>query len=77
MKLGTALHKAMRRMNLSQAELGERFGVSQASVSGYVNPKYDIRLDTALKIANECRYELVIRPKSYKAKEDEEVITNE
>lgn len=77
MKLGSALHQAMRRMNLSQAELGERFGVSQASVSGYVSPKYDIRLDTALKIANECRYELVIRPRHYKAKEDEEVITNE
>ncbi len=63
-QLGAALRRRRKHLGLSQAELGQRINLRQATVSALESGEVDTKLTTLLDALAALNLELVIRPRS-------------
>jgi HTH-type transcriptional regulator / antitoxin HipB len=63
-QLGAALRRRRKHLGLSQAELGQRINLRQATVSALESGEVDTKLTTLLDALAALNLELVVRPRS-------------
>ncbi|MFN0023642.1 MAG: helix-turn-helix domain-containing protein [Parvularculaceae bacterium] len=63
-QVGAILRRRRRRLGLSQAELGERAGVRQATISSLESGEQGARLKTVCDVMSVLGVEFVIRDRS-------------
>ncbi len=63
-QLGAALRRQRKSLGLSQAQLGQRINLRQATVSALEGGEVDTKLTTLLDALAALNLELVVRPRS-------------
>ena len=63
-QLGAALRRRRKHLGLSQAELGQRINLRQATVSALESGEVDTKLTTLLDALAALNLELVVRPRA-------------
>ncbi|MGC1305177.1 MAG: helix-turn-helix domain-containing protein [Caulobacteraceae bacterium] len=64
LQLGAVLRRRRKSLGLSQAELGQRISLRQASVSALEGAEADAKLSTLMDVLAVLSLELVVRPRS-------------
>jgi len=64
LQLGAALRRRRKHLGLSQAELGQRINLRQATISALEGGEVDTKLTTLLDALAALNLELVVRPRS-------------
>lgn len=73
-QLGAALRRRRKHLGLSQAELGQRINLRQATVSALESGEVDTKLTTLLDALAALNLELVVRPRSSGSSADIEAL---
>lgn len=73
-QLGAALRRRRKHLGLSQAELGQRIHLRQATVSALESGEVDTKLTTLLDALAALNLELVVRPRSSGSSADIEAL---
>lgn len=63
-QLGTALRRFRRKQDLTQAQLGQRAGLRQATVSQVENGLATVRLSTIMDLTRALDLEFVLQPRT-------------
>ncbi len=63
-QIGSTIRRARRKMKLSQAALGARTGLRQATISRIETGSSAANIDTIMAILAVLRLEIVIRPRT-------------
>ena len=73
-QLGAALRRRRKHLGLSQAELGQRINLRQATVSALESGEVNTKLTTLLDALAALSLELVVRPRSSGSSADIEAL---
>lgn len=73
-QLGAALRRKRKHLGLSQAELGQRINLRQATVSALEGGEVDTKLTTLLDALAALNLERVVRPRSSGSSADIEAL---
>ena len=73
-QLGAALRRRRKHLGLSQAELGQRINLRQATVSALESGEVNTKLTTLLDALAALNLELVVRPRSSGSSADIEAL---
>ena len=73
-QLGAALRRARKHLGLSQAALGQRINMRQATVSALESGGVDTKLTTLLDALAALNLELVVRPRTSSSSADIEAL---
>ncbi|MBB71783.1 MAG: transcriptional regulator [Legionellales bacterium] len=70
--LGVTLKRARQQKGLSQAEVGEPFGIQQSTISSIENGAPGTQLETLYRVLASLDLELFIRPREHKEMTEDE-----
>ena len=73
-QLGEALRRARKKRGFTQAELGEKIHMRQATISKLEGGSSASRLHTMMASLAALDLELVVRPRSHSARDEMEVL---